>query len=248
MHRRSHARQKYDPAGRLLEQHISRTRPGAIESTTGIQRRYTYDKAGQLVTIGDSRRGSLNYRYDPVGRLLEAHSRLGRETFAFDPAGNIVDPPPANDLLRHPAGKLLDNLLKNYAGTSYRYDERGNMTERVRNGWRTVFAWDGFNRMTAATDHSGITTTFSYDALGRRLSKSSGDTHDPVRLGRRRARIREHAEQLSDRGGRRARLERALHPRAELVRAASAAAPCERDGVERDDGCEGADGGQRRRL
>ncbi|RTD98768.1 hypothetical protein EJO68_05195 [Variovorax atrisoli] len=50
------------------------------------------------------------------------------------------------------------------------------MTERVRNGWRTVFAWDGFNRMTAATDHSGITATFSYDALGRRLSKSSGDT------------------------------------------------------------------------
>ncbi|MFS2099859.1 RHS repeat-associated core domain-containing protein [Variovorax sp. Varisp85] len=169
-------RQKYDPAGRLLEQHISRTRPGAIESTTGIQRRYTYDKAGQLVTIGDSRRGSLNYRYDPVGRLLEANSRLGRETFAFDPAGNIVDSLPANDPLRHPVGKLLDNLLKNYAGTSYRYDERGNMTERVRNGWRTVFAWDGFNRMTAATDHSGITTTFSYDALGRRLSKSSGDT------------------------------------------------------------------------
>ncbi|EJL68467.1 hypothetical protein PMI12_05367, partial [Variovorax sp. CF313] len=25
------------------------------------------------------------------------------------------------------------------------------MAERVRNGWRTVFAWDGFNRMTAAT-------------------------------------------------------------------------------------------------
>jgi RHS repeat-associated protein len=110
-----------------------------------------------------------------VGRLLEANSRVGREMFAFDPAGNIVDALPTSDPLRHPANKLLDNLLKNYAGTSYRYDERGNMTERVRNGWRTVFAWDGFNRMTAATDHSGITTTFSYDALGRRLSKSSGE-------------------------------------------------------------------------
>jgi YD repeat-containing protein len=33
------------------------------------------------------------YRYcDPVGRLLLAHSRLGRETFAFDPAGNIGNP------------------------------------------------------------------------------------------------------------------------------------------------------------
>jgi len=29
---------------------------------------------------------------------------------------------------------------QNYAGTNYRYDERGNMTERVRNGWRAVFA------------------------------------------------------------------------------------------------------------
>jgi RHS repeat-associated protein len=168
-------RQKYDPAGRLLEQQISRTKPGAIELSAGIQRSYSYDKAGQLVTIGDSRRGNLSYRYDPVGRLLEANSRIGREIFAFDPAGNIVDALPTSDPLRHPANKLLDNLLKSYAGTSYRYDERGNMTERVRNGWRTVFAWDGFNRMTAATDHSGITTTFSYDALGRRLSKSSGE-------------------------------------------------------------------------
>jgi len=35
--------------------------------------------------------------------------------------------------------------------------------KRVKNGRKTVFAWDGFNRMTAATDHDGLTTTFSYD-------------------------------------------------------------------------------------
>ncbi len=167
-------RLKYDPAGRVLEQQISRTRSGAAESAA-IHRNYSYDKAGQLVAIGDSRRGNLNYRYDPVGRLLEANSRVGREVFAFDPAGNIVDPSTAEDASTQPAKKLLDNLLKNYAGTSYRYDERGNMTERVRNGWRTVFAWDGFNRMTAATDQSGITTTFSYDPMGRRIAKHSGD-------------------------------------------------------------------------
>ena len=168
---------KYDPAGRLLEQQISRTRPGAVEaaSAAGIQRSYSYDKAGQLVGIGDSRRGNLSYRYDPVGRLLEANSRLGREVFAFDPAGNIADPGAPGDPDQRAVGKLLDNLLKNYAGTSYRYDERGNMTERVRNGWRTVFAWDGFNRMTAATDPSGITTTFAYDALGRRIAKRTGE-------------------------------------------------------------------------
>nr|WP_268810395.1 RHS repeat-associated core domain-containing protein [Variovorax sp. Root318D1] len=47
--------------------------------------------------------------------------------------------------------------------------------KRVRNGRKTVFTWDGFNRMTAATDHDGITTTFSYDPLGRRIAKRSGD-------------------------------------------------------------------------
>jgi len=175
----------YDPAGRLLAQQISRTRPGAVEAAGAsaaaahIARSYSYDKAGQLVAIGDSRRGNLSYRYDPIGRLLEANSRIGREVFAFDPAGNIADPAAADDKAReHATGavnKLLDNLLKNYAGTSYRYDDRGNMTERVRNGRRTVFAWDGFNRMTAATDQEGVATTFSYDPLGRRIAKRTGE-------------------------------------------------------------------------
>jgi len=35
-------------------------------------REYRYDRAGQLMQIQDSRRGEIAYRYDPVGRLLEA--------------------------------------------------------------------------------------------------------------------------------------------------------------------------------
>jgi RHS repeat-associated protein len=167
-------RQKYDPAGRLLEQRISQTGRGPVEALE-LSRRYTYDKAGQVTAIGDSRRGRLDYRYDPAGRLLEANSRLGREVFAFDPAGNIVDPAQAEGPVQRAANKLLDNLLKEYAGTNYRYDERGNLVERVKNGRKTVFAWDGFNRMTAATDHDGVTTTFSYDPLSRRIAKRSGD-------------------------------------------------------------------------
>ncbi|MBT2333027.1 RHS repeat protein [Variovorax paradoxus] len=181
----------YDPAGRLLEQQISQTKPGAVEAV-GIRRSYAYDKAGQLVAIGDSRRGNLSYRYDPVGRLLEAHSRLGRETFAFDPAGNIGNPSdldantqPAGRVTtrvavrldgdgRSAAGRLMDNLLKDYAGTHYTWDERGNLVERTWNGEKTVFTWDGFNRMRSASTY-GKTTAFSYDALGRRIAKRSSD-------------------------------------------------------------------------
>ena len=168
-------RLRYDPAGRLLEQHISRARDSSADALS-LRRNYGYDKAGQLTAIGDTRRGNLSYRYDPVGRLLEANSRLGRETFAFDPAGNIAD---ALDHHSRPGvqavNRLLDNLLKEYAGTTYRYDKRGNMTERVRNGKKTTFEWDGFNRMTAATSEEG-STRFSYDPLGRRIAKRSRDS------------------------------------------------------------------------
>ncbi|HWT21170.1 MAG TPA: RHS repeat-associated core domain-containing protein [Variovorax sp.] len=179
----------YDPAGRLLEQQISQTRPGAVEAI-GIRRSYQYDKAGQLTAIGDSRRGNLSYRYDPVGRLLEAHSRLGREIFAFDPAGNIGNPSDVGADAqaagrmttrvavrlggdgRSMAGRLMDNLLKDYAGTHYTWDARGNLIERSRNGEKTTFTWDGYNRMRSA-ETFGETTSFSYDALGRRIAKRS---------------------------------------------------------------------------
>jgi len=42
--------------------------------------------SGHMHGMMFDRRGPLAYRYDPVGRLLEAISSLGKETFAFDPA------------------------------------------------------------------------------------------------------------------------------------------------------------------
>jgi RHS repeat-associated protein len=158
--------QSYDPAGRLLEQHVSRvtgaTTPSAV---TSINRTYRYDRAGQLTGIMDSRRGQLEYRYDPVGRLLAATGALGHEVFAFDPASNIVSPEKRGT-------KLLDNLLKDYAGTHYEYDERGNLVRRTHNGEVSSFEWDAFNRMVKATTPQGV-TNFAYDALGRRIAKHS---------------------------------------------------------------------------
>lgn len=182
---------KYDTAGRLIEQRLgviaqaSREDPLSdldayspgtqIGTQAAILRRYRYDPSGQLSSLEDSRCGRIEYRYDPVGRLLAANSILGYETFAFDPAGNIqaADTPQQEPISRRlPLPKLLDNLLKEYAGVRYRYDERGNLVERVQNGKRSGFEWDAFNRMTRATTWHGV-TTFAYDPLGRRIAKHS---------------------------------------------------------------------------
>jgi len=182
---------KYDPAGRLIEQqlgaiaqlsqkdryfHPDQYRPDAqVGMRVAIQRRYRYDQSGQLTGLDDSRRGRIEYRYDPVGRLLAANSVLGQETFAFDPAGNIQAPDAAQRETtshRTPLPKVLDNLIKDYAGVSYRYDDRGNLSERVQHGQRDTFAWDAFSRMARADTRHGV-TTFAYDPLGRRIAKHS---------------------------------------------------------------------------
>ncbi|WP_390347993.1 RHS repeat-associated core domain-containing protein [Variovorax boronicumulans] len=178
--------QHYDPAGRLKAQVLSRVEklgqsrgsssPSAPNaSALGIQRKYSYDRAGQLTDIGDSRRGSLSYRYDPVGRLLQAQSQLGTETFAFDPASNILDPmtPVAKEAgTIHNIPAILNNLVKDYAGTHFEYDSRGNMVQRLHNGQRTHFRWDAFGRLTEARTQD-TRTSFLYDPLGRRIAKRS---------------------------------------------------------------------------
>ncbi|WP_179949105.1 RHS domain-containing protein, partial [Burkholderia sp. RF4-BP95] len=115
------------------------------------------------------------YAYDPIGRLTRAQSSLGVETFAFDPASNIVD---ATERDAHgigalggkPAAPLLDNLLKEYAGTHYTYDKQGNLTARKRNGEHTTFGWNSLGRLVTA-ENRHMEARYVYDALGRRIAK-----------------------------------------------------------------------------
>jgi RHS repeat-associated protein len=168
--------QKWTATGRLHEQLLVHTDSQSMR----IKREYAFDAAGQLTGINDSRRGPLGYNHDPVGRLLVAVSRLGVETFAFDPAGNLLDEqarairrPLDQDPLQ---GRVVDNVLREYDGTHYAYDDQGNQVLRWHNGERAAMQWDLFDRL-VHFDDARLAVDFAYDALGRRLYKKSRVHH-----------------------------------------------------------------------
>uniref|UniRef100_UPI0030D92CD2 RHS repeat-associated core domain-containing protein n=1 Tax=Pseudomonas sp. RL_105y_Pfl2_101 TaxID=3088708 RepID=UPI0030D92CD2 len=167
-------RQAWTPNGQLQEQALGKRG----DAQRLVVRNYRHDAAGQLTRIDDTRRGALSYRYDPLGRLLAAQTISGEETFAFDPASNLLDPQAPRRPNQYVPNKLLDNLLRDYVGTHYSYDERGNLKERLHNGKKSPFTWDLYDRLIGYADDR-LTVSFAYDALGRRLFKlSKAKYHD----------------------------------------------------------------------
>jgi RHS repeat-associated protein len=176
----------YDPAGRLQRQTVQRENaPGPLSA-----RLYRYDAAGQLTHIEDSRKGLTDYRYDPVGRLLEAVGPGGTERFAFDPASNLIDagdpeharskpatspvtPGRVESTLPPQVPKVLGNLLKQYAGMHFAYDAQGNLVEKRSAGQVQRFEWDGFNRLERVASAAGE-ARFFYDPFGRRVAREAG--------------------------------------------------------------------------
>ena len=175
----------YDPMGRLKSQRTvwssAQTLHGKQNPLAGgaVNRRYAYDKAGNLIQSADQRSGVLNYVYDKIGRIQEArNSQSGRsETFAFDPAHNILDIPtstpspvgegwgegkttaPISDdpktqgrlkLPAHP-NPVSGNRLKSYNGIEYTYDALGNLIYRqLPDGENQYYQYDLENQLVRA--------------------------------------------------------------------------------------------------
>ena len=175
----------YDPMGRLKSQRTvwngTQTLHGKQNPLAGgvVNRRYAYDKAGNLIQSADQRSGVLNYVYDKIGRIQEArNSQTGRsETFAFDPAHNILDIPtstpspvgegwgegkataPISDdpktqgRLKSPANPnpVSGNRLKEYNSIEYTYDALGNLIYRqLPDGENQYYQYDLENQLVRA--------------------------------------------------------------------------------------------------
>ena len=167
------SRYELDPLGRLKRQiatlnDLTETGKGKTKVASGygqtaVKRSYGYDRTGNLTHSTDQRMGTTRFEYDRLGRITQA----GNELFAFDPAHNIL----SDDLNAVP-----DNRLKTYNGTTYYYDDLGNLIHReLADGEVQNYFYDLHDQLVKAEifkkDGTKETWSYTYDALGRRIGK-----------------------------------------------------------------------------
>jgi RHS repeat-associated protein len=141
-----------------------------LGTTTLDGESYTYDLAGNRKTRTDKRLGTtLTYAYDNIYQLLTAkQGTTTKESYTHDLVGNRL-----SSLGVNPYSYNSSNELTSIPGTTYAYDNNGNLQTKTTSAGTTTYAWDYENRLTqVALPGTGGTVTYKYDPFGRRVQKA----------------------------------------------------------------------------
>ncbi len=156
---------EYDEQGRLSALRLQRGKQVARE------RRYGYDRTGNLLRIDDSVQGEQHYRYDPLDRLLEVRGEL-TERFLHDPAGNLLG---ERSCGQFDGARTQGNRLLLSGDRHFEYDEFGRLAlERRGKGQQLVtrYHYDCQHQLVRAELPDGSNACYDYDAFGRRIRKT----------------------------------------------------------------------------
>jgi RHS repeat-associated protein len=146
-------------------------RNASVGSSTLARAEYTLDSLGRRTSLTDVD-GSHTFTHDLADRLTSAThpaaSGLPAESFAYDPVGNrTLWAGSSSGAGSYDAGMQLTSDGTN----DYTYDAEGRLTQRRNRGTGgiTRYTWSDAGRLTSLTAPNGTTSTYRYDAFGRRL-------------------------------------------------------------------------------
>jgi RHS repeat-associated protein len=174
----------YDGAKRPLTECSSSTCSGA---TVDVERTYdrTSNVASETQTLtgaNTNQNGTQSFTYDPLDRVTGSTLGAITKSYAYDASGNrltAIDGGVTSTFTYDRADEIIKN---NYASTdhNFAYDAYGNLTaESVSNGGSattTSYVYDLADRMTKITQADASILGFTFDALGRHTSRTSGST------------------------------------------------------------------------
>jgi YD repeat-containing protein len=134
-------------------------RRASLTLPNGILIESTYDDDSQLTgltyELTGSTIGDLTYAYDASGRRVSAGGSYARTNLPAALASATYDDA---------------NQIATWAGTSFTYDDNGNLTS---DGSKT-YSWNARNELSGIS--GGVSASFAYDAVGRRRSRTVAST------------------------------------------------------------------------
>ncbi|MCH4257326.1 MAG: RHS domain-containing protein [Proteus vulgaris] len=197
----------YTATGLLAHQRAGRGTESFLQSlhnnplqppiSTDVHRGYQYDKAFNLVNIDDARWNRTQYRYNANDQIVETQYsnqfECQSEKFQYDNNLNITEhqfiPSDAQGAFLQLAqqqqkGRVTRRITaKGYQ--DYHYDINGRLTQKVvhQHGFRAktwYYQWNTLNQLIACFNPEGKCWRYTYDAFGRRLSKSKVVDNRPI--------------------------------------------------------------------
>jgi RHS repeat-associated protein len=144
-----------------------------------IHRDYSYDVRGQLSSVIDSTHGSARYYYDPSERLIGIGKASESELYELDPTGNIARTSVQQAHSKTVVERNYDpgNRLVKSENTRFEYDSNGRLIKKIDDYssaspriWH--YKWNGLSQLVSLTTADGGVWRYTYDAFGRRLTKS----------------------------------------------------------------------------
>ncbi|HLA11235.1 MAG TPA: Ig-like domain-containing protein [Pyrinomonadaceae bacterium] len=129
--------------------------------------RYSFDAADNLIQDIESVDAS-SYTYDAMDRLTAMLSGSRGESYSYDSLGNRTASHLSPTYTHGPFNQLTSSTT-----SQLNYDGNGNVISKTDASGSAHYVWDFENRLVQATNSSGHTVVYKYDALGRRFERSS---------------------------------------------------------------------------
>jgi RHS repeat-associated protein len=169
----------YDALGRTTK--VTDAAANALSSS--------YDPAGNRtgLTLPDGRK--LTYTFDAANQVTKLITPLGEVNFTYDAAGRSTAVQRPNGTLTAVTYDNADELTRllttagstQLASFAYTYDNVGNVASRAQNldgtSSTATYSYDPLRRLTASNGGT-LPSTYTYDAVGNRLTWSAPD--DPT--------------------------------------------------------------------
>lgn len=151
----------YDGLDRLSQ--LTHTKAPATLSTN----QYGYNTANKIASWLDSS-GTRSFSYDSNDRLTSVSAPGGNESYGYDAVGNRT-----SSHLSATYGYQALNKLASTASASYTYDNNGNLLSKTDGSGTRTSSWESENRLKQVTLPGGLIVNYKYDALGRRIQRTT---------------------------------------------------------------------------